>query len=202
MFENDDFKGNSNASKGVRQQPVTSNVIVKKESEGSKFKKKFFAEDIKTVSGHVVDSIVIPSLQKIFSDIVKGGIDFLIYGNKSSRSNSGPGIISYNNYYNRNGIVSPYTNPINGGVPTKPATVYTVNEVIFRERANAEEVLLRMKEAISNYGMVSVGDFYDLIEQRSSFTDQKYGWKDLSSAEIMRENDGYSIRFPRVVVLE
>ena len=204
MVEND-LKGNSNASKtaSAKQAPVTSNVIVKKESEGAKFKKKFFAEDVKTVGGHVLDSVIVPSLQKILSDIVKGGIDYLIYGSKGSRSNSGPGIISYSNYYNRNGVIGAptYTNPINGN-SQRPSTLYSVNEVVFPERADAEEVLLKMRESISSYGMVSVADFYDLINQRCSFTDQKWGWRDLRTADVIRVDDGFSIRFPRVAPLE
>lgn len=201
----DELKGNSNASKavGAKPVPVTSNVIVKKESEGNKLKKKFFAEDIKTVGGHVVDSVIIPSLQKILSDIVKGGIDYLIYGSKGARTQSGPGIISYNSYYGRNGVVGTpvYTSPINGN-STRPSTLYSVNEVIFPERGDAEEVLLKMRESIASYGMVSVADFYDLINQRCSFTDQKWGWRDLRTADVIRVNDGFSIRFPRVTPLE
>ena len=205
MVENDLKGGNSNASKttSAKQAPITSNVIVKKESEGAKFKKKFFAEDVKTVGGHVVDSVIIPSLQKILSDVVKGGIDYLIYGSKGARSNSGPGLISYSNYYNRGGFAggSTYTSPINGNSPNQP-TLYSVNEVVFPERADAEEVLLKMRESIASYGMVSVADFYDLINQRCSFTDQKWGWRDLRTADVIRVDAGFSIRFPRVSPLE
>lgn len=210
--ENLYLKGNSNASKNennnrVGDKVVTTNVIIKKESEASKLKKKFFAEDIRTVSGHVVDSVVIPSLQKILSDIVKGGIDYLIYGSKVPKSQSGPGLISYNNYYNRTSYpgVSPYSIPINGNSPSSSISqpsVYAIDEVIFRERSDAEEVLLRMKEAISSYGMVSVADFYDLINQRCDFTARKYGWRDLKTADIIRINDGFSIRFPRITPIE
>ena len=201
----DDLKGNSNASKtvGVKQAPVTSNVIVRKESEAEKFKKKFFAEDVKTVGGHIFNSVIIPSIQKIITDTVKNGIDYLIYGSKGSRPGTGPGIISYSNYYNRNTVaVNPvYPSPINGNNPPQP-TIYSVNEVIFPERGEAEEVLLRMRESISSYGMVSVADFYDLINQRCSYTDQKWGWRDLRTADVIRVNDGFSIRFPRVAPIE
>lgn len=209
MFDEDVYvKGNSNASKKQEESDkvVTTNVIIKKESEATKFKKKFFAEDMKTVGGHVVDSVVIPSLQKILSDIVKGGIDYLIYGSKTPRSQSGPGLISYSSYYNRTAYPGTpnYQNPINGNspAPINQPSIYAINEVVFRERADAEEVLLRMKEAISSYGMVSVADFYDLINQRCDFTNRKYGWRDLKTADIIRVSDGFSIRFPRVIPIE
>ena len=91
--------------------------------------------------------------------------------------------------------------PINGNSPNQP-TLYSVNEVVFPERADAEEVLLKMRESIASYGMVSVADFYDLINQRCSFTDQKWGWRDLRTADVIRVDAGFSIRFPRVSPLE
>ena len=61
---------------------------------------------------------------------------------------------------------------------------------------------MRLKEAVERYGMVSVVDFYDCISQPSKYTDQKYGWRDLSSATVIRVNGGYSIQFPKVVPLD
>ena len=200
----EELEGNSNASKKAKNSVVTSNVIVKKESEGSKLRKKFFAEDAKTVGGQVVDTVVIPSIKKIISDIVKTTVDYFLWGSKGSRPTSGPGIISYNQYYNRGGVIggSPTTyggTALNGG---KPNTLFTVNTIIFPERADAETVLLNLKEAIVSYGMVSVADFYEQVNVKSVFTDQKWGWRDLSQADILRVDEGFSIRFPRVVALE
>lgn len=202
----EDFKGNPDTPEKMNPvasttKPVTTNVIVKKDSEVKKFGKRFFSDDAKTVGSHVVESVIIPSLQKLLSDAVKGGIDWLIYGSKGSRSSSGVGTISYGNYYNRSGYVNPtpvYTNPM---VSNKP-TLYSINEIVIADRGEAEEVLLRMKELINSYGMVSVGDFYDLVGQRGSFTDQKWGWFDLRSADIIRVDSGFCIRFPKVQPIE
>lgn len=201
----EDFKGNpdtpENNNPRPSMKPVTTNVVVKKESEVKKMGKRFFSEDAKTVGSHVVDTVLIPSLQKLLSDVVKGGIDWLIYGSKGSRPQTGVGTISYGSYYSRNGIVNPtpvYTNPM---LAQKP-TLYAVNDVLIVDRGEAEEVLLRMKESINLYGMVSVGDFYDLVGQRASFTDQKWGWFDLRTADIIRVDGGFCIRFPKVQPIE
>lgn len=202
----EDLKGNPNVvSERNNPKPamnaVTTNVIVKKDSEAKKIGKRFFAEDAKTVGSHVAESVIIPSLQKLLSDIVKGGIDWLIYGSKGSVPKTGVGTISYGSYYSRGGIVNPtptYGNPM---LSQKPS-LYSVNDVIFADRGEAEEVLLRMKESIDSYGMVSVGDFYDLVGQRAVFTDQKWGWFDLKTADIIRVDGGFSIRFPRVQPIE
>ncbi len=202
----EDFKGNPDTpekfnTKPSIGKPVTTNVVVKKESEAKRLGKKFFSEDAKTVGSHVVESVVIPSLQKLLSDAVKGAIDWLIYGSKGSKNPSGVGTISYGSYYNRSGYINPtpvYTNPMLNNKPT----LYAVNDIIIADRGEAEEVLLRMKESINSYGMVSVGDFYDLVGQRANFTDQKWGWFDLRTADIIRVDGGFCIRFPKVQPIE
>ena len=202
----EDFKGNPDISENSVQRssnikPVTTNVIVKKDSESKRLGKRFFSEDAKTVGSHVVDSVIVPSLQKLLSDGVKSAIDWLIWGSKGSVNKTGVGTISYGSYYNRSGLVNPtptYTNPM---ITSKP-TLYTVNDIIIADRGEAEEVLLRMKESINSYGMVSVGDFYDLVGQRANFTDQKWGWFDLRTADIIRVDSGFCIRFPRVQPIE
>ena len=202
----EDFKGNPDTPEKFNTRPsigkpVTTNVVVKKESEAKRLGKKFFSEDAKTVGSHVVESVVIPSLQKLLSDAVKGAIDWLIYGSKGNKNSSGIGTISYGSYYNRSGYINPtpvYTNPMLNNKPT----LYAVNDIIIADRGEAEEVLLRMKESINSYGMVSVGDFYDLVGQRANFSDQKWGWFDLRTADIIRVDGGFCIRFPKVQPIE
>ena len=96
----EDFKGNPDTPEKVNPRPsigkpVTTNVVIKKESEAKKLGRKFFSEDAKTVGSHVAESVIIPSLQKLLSDAVKGAIDWLIYGSKGAKSQSGVGTISY-----------------------------------------------------------------------------------------------------------
>ncbi len=203
----EEFKSNSNAAKEnndistPQSAPVTTKVTAvdaKKKTFG-----KFFAADAKTVGAHVVESILIPSLQKLLSDSVKGAVDWFIYGAKGKSSpNSGPGTVSYSRYYQSNSPM--YYGNYAPHAPT-PATrpgLYSVNEFKFEERGDAEAVLMRMNESLSRYGMVSVADFYDMINQRCSFTDQKYGWYDLRAASVIRLDDGFSIQFPKAQPIE
>lgn len=200
----EDFKGNpeKNNPRPAHGKPVTTNVVLRKDSEAKKFTSRFFSEDAKTVGRHVTDSVIIPSLQKLISDAVKSMIDWIIYGSKGSRQNTGVGTISYGSYFNRSGTVNPnpvqYSNPMVGSKPT----LYMVNEYVIGDIAKANEVLLRMKECIVSYGMVSVGDFYDMIGQSYNFTDQKWGWFNLDTADIIRVDNGFCIRFPKVQPLE
>ena len=201
----DNLKGNSDAGKiktreeKPKIEAVTSNVVVKKESELKKFKSQFLAEDGKTVRQHLFKEVFVPGLQRVFSDLVKNGIDWLIYGIKGGpRQNSGGGIrgVTYTDYSDRD---RRYSSPSR---TSSRNNIYAVNDVVFKDRGEAEEVLLRLKEEASRYGSVSIGDFYDAINQRTDHTDFKYGWVDLDSADVVRSYDGYSIKFPKIVPLD
>lgn len=202
----EEFKSNSNASKETKNlapskvQPITTNVKVTSPNDKKPFR-KFFAEDAKTVGGHIVESVIVPSLQKLLSDSVKGAIDWLIYGAKgSSAPRTGAGNVIYSSYYRQPVLQNNQYSPI--GAPQNRPSVYAVNDVMFYDRGEAEAVLQRMNEWLARYGSVAVADFYDLVGQRCSYTDQKYGWYDLRAAQILRVNDGYSIQFPRVQPIE
>lgn len=200
----EDLKGNPDITNNPNSsiKPIATNAtVVKNGSETKKFGKRFFSEDAKTVGSHVLDSVVIPSLQKLISDAVKGAIDWLIYGSKGSRTQNGPGNISYGNYYTRSGVVNStpvYTSPM---LTAKP-TLYAVNDICIPDRGQAEEILLRLREAINVYGMVSVREFYELAGVPFNFTDQKWGWFDLKMADIIRGDNGFYIRFPKVQPIE
>ena len=70
------------------------------------------------------------------------------------------------------------------------------DDIILETRWEAEEVLSHMIDLIENYGVASVADLYELVGITGSFTDNKYGWTNLSSATVSRVRDGYLINLP------
>lgn len=200
----ENFKGNSNVSKDIKEKekitPITTNVLVKKESEFKKFKRNFFAEDTKTVKGQVFTGVIIPGIQRLISDMVKTGIDILIYGGRvrDPRDRTSSNYISYSSYTNR---YRPEYNKIPESVYNRN-TAFSFNEVVLFDRGEAEETLECLRDQIDRYGMVSVADFYDMIGQSAPYTANKYGWRDLTNVGIDRVRDGYSIAFPKAVPLE
>lgn len=200
----ENFKGNSNVTKQNEKEKVpsiklTSEVTVKKPSEITKFRKQLISEDAKTVGKHILTEVIIPGFQKLISDMVKNGIDWLIYGvgGKSSSNISSPFSnfrqISYDRYYSSG--LKPQTQP------TQRASSYEINDILFDDKGDAVQVLSTLKEWINRYGRASVGDFYDLVNVPYNFTDESYGWKDLSTTEIIRTNGKYLINFARPIVL-
>ena len=74
---------------------------------------------------------------------------------------------------------------------------YDYEDITLATRGDAEEVLARMDELIETYGLVSVGDLYDLVGKTCNYTDYKYGWTNIRDASVVRERDGYGLRLPK-----
>lgn len=203
----EEFKGNPDISTKTEDkrisEPVTSAVRVKKNSLFS----KFFANDLHTTTKSVLNDILLPGFKNLLVNVLKRTVDYAFLGTYNTQNTNGyvnyssfgvPRNITYSNGYNQ-----PTNTPAKSLVNSQTkSSIYAINDIIFEERGAAEEVLARMIEAIQRYGMVSVLDFYDLINQKTNATDNKYGWKDLSSAYVDRKFEGYKIVFPRVITLE
>lgn len=205
----ENYGSNSNASKVVEatqtqkkfETPATENVKVKKENG---LAKKFFAQDIKSTASGVANDVVIPGLKNLIVTILKKGVDYLFLGAGYSTPNN----TNYSSYsVPRNISYAPGYNPNQSSfgiqAANQKASIYAVNDIVFNNRGDAEEVLSRMCEALQKYESVSVADFYDLIGKPSpNHTDNNYGWKNLSTATVDRTQDGYRIKFPRVIALD
>lgn len=79
---------------------------------------------------------------------------------------------------------------------------FDIIEPIFATRRDAEEILNYMGDLIDEYRFVTVADLYDLIGVSGNYTDNKYGWTDISNAEIVRVRDGYMIKLPKIRKLD
>ena len=173
---------------------VTGKVITKKEGFFSKMFKGFISEDAKDVKSYVFGDVLIPAIHKSLSDIVTDGIDIILYGeSRGKRGRSTAEKISYRSYYDRN---DSYRRPV------ASYNDYSYDSIILSSRGEAEEVLARMDELMDTYGLVSVADLKDLVGINGNYTDNKYGWTSIKSAEVVRVRDGYTIKMPRAVPID
>lgn len=173
---------------------VTGKVITKKEGFFSKMFRGFISEDAKDVKSYVFGDVLIPAIKKAISDIVTDGIDIILYGeSRGKRGRSTAERISYRSYYDRN---DSYRRPV------ASYNDYSYDSIILSSRGEAEEVLARMDELMDTYGLVSVADLKDLVGINGNYTDNKYGWTSIKSAEVVRVRDGYTIKMPRAVPID
>ena len=203
----EEYKPNSNRFKEEQKQKeterktlekvVTGKVITKKKSKFSKFLDEFISEDARSVKSYVFGEVLIPAIKKAISDIVTDGIDIILYGeSKNGRRRSTADRVSYRSYYDGG------TRRTSMNERQAITSGYSYDDIILNTRGEAEDVLARMDELMSTYGLVRVADLYDLVGITGNYTDNKYGWTNIRSAEIMRVRDGYMIKMPRAVPID
>lgn len=197
----DEYKANSHKSKEQLAIPdkkvekvVQGAVKAKKKTGIDKFKDNFISEDAANIKSYIVMDVLIPAAKKAIDDIVKNGIDMILYGG-NDRSNRRPSeYVSYDRRYSDRGSDRYRT-------ADRARSGYSYDDVILETRGEAEDVLARMDELIDTYGMVSVADLYDLVGITGNYTDNKYGWKNIRNAEPVRVRDGYMLRLPKATTL-
>ena len=200
------YQGNSHRSKEeVKQEVVSKNITpvavgkARKKSDTKKFVDTFVAEDITSVKDYIVNEVLLPAAKKAISDIVTNGIEMLLYGEPKSRNRDrSSSKVSYTRYYERE---RDRDRDYERGARTR-VRGYDFDDIILDTRREAEEVLDRMQDLIDNYGMVSVADLYDLVGIDGRYTDNKYGWTQLRSADVKHVRDGYLLMLPKALPLD
>lgn len=171
-------------------------VVTKKKSEISKLKDIFVSEDIKSVKSYILMDVLVPAIKDAIEDIVTNGIRMILRGDTSARrSSSAASKISYRDYYDGD-----RRNNDRFRNETRPVTKYSYDDIILESKGDAEAVLERMGEIIDIYGMVRVADLYDIVGVTGDYTDNKYGWTNISGAKPVRIRDGrYMLDLPRAL---
>ena len=187
---------NRSAPEKKVEKVIAGTVKSKKKSEIRKFTDVFISEDINNVKSYILLDVLIPAIKKAISDIVTNGIDMILYGETGkTKSNSIASKISYRSYYDGRNGRRDYS-----AIRTKIS--YNYDDIIFDNRGEAEDVLSRMDELISTYGLVSVADLYDLVGVTGNYTDNKYGWTNIRNASVIRVRDGYMLKLPKALPLD
>lgn len=193
------YKPNSHKSKvetkeivEKKVEKVTTGVVKTKKKTGfKKLTDVFISEDAANVGNYIVGDVLIPVIKKAVSDIVTNGIDMILYGESGrTKRSTNATYVSYNDYSRRRDSRDDNR---------RTRTGYSYDDIILDSRSEAEEVLTRMEELIDQYGMVSVADLYDLVGITGNYTDNKYGWTNIRSAEPIRVRDGYMLRLPKAL---
>ncbi len=197
----EEYRSNSHKSKEREEEkaskkivvPVVTGVTKQKEKSGfRKFIEKFIAEDATNVKSYIIGDVLIPAIKKAIDDIVSNGIHMLIYGDSATAKKSNVSKISYRNYYDRNEDPRDYS--------VRSRNAFDYEDIIFSNRGDAESVLTAMEDIIDQFGVVSVGDLYDLADiSTTNYTVNKYGWTNIRSAQVVRGRDGYLLKLPRAM---
>ena len=217
-----DYPGNSHNVQTKKEKPkkeepkkvekvISGSVVKRKKSLMKRISETFLGDDIGSVTSYVLHDVLIPAAKSTFSDMINGGIERLLFGEargSRTRRDKGKSYVSYNNYYKaddrddrRNSRDSRDSRESRDASP-RNRTRHTFDDIVLDSRGEAEEVLSHLVDLTIDYGMASVADLYDLVGITSNFTDNKYGWNDLSTATVSRVRDGYLIDLPKTVPID
>ena len=196
-----DYKPNSHRSKEAAPERKKMNKVVsgevktRKKSELSKLSDVFIAEDTRSVGSYIFMDVLIPAIKNTIADVIIGSVNMLFFGSSNRKSDYGPAHrVSYNKMSGSDS---------RGYSEVRSRTGHNYDDIVFDSRGKAEYVLKCMREAIGEYGTVSIADMYDLAGLTDyDYTNNTYGWTNLRNAEPIRVRDGYMIKLPKALPLD
>lgn len=175
---------------------ISGSAKPKKKGEMQKFADVFISEDVGNVKSYILMEVLVPAIKKAISDIVTNGIDMILYGETGRTRKASSGTkVSYGKFYDREPDRRRERSVSSRGG-------YDYDDIVFETRGDAESVLDAMNDIISQYGVVSVGDLYDLADvSTDNYAVNKYGWTDISGCKPVRVRDGYILKLPKALPL-
>ncbi len=195
------YPSNANVDKAAQKEAATTKPVQKvvkgtvktKPNEVRKLTDIFISEDASKVKNYIVMDVLVPAIKKAISDIVRNGIDMILYGEAGrDKKKTNGDYVSYRNYSEDDRYRN--ANVTRGG--------FSYDDLYFAYRGDAERVLMQLQDAIRTYGLVSIGELYDLAGiSNDNYMNHKYGWMNLGNAEIVSTSRGYLLKLPKAVPL-
>lgn len=198
LYKPNSYKSKKENDKKKDVKAVVKHAETRDEPVSKKLAGTFLSEDMDSVKTYILFDVLIPSIKDAISAIIHNGSDMLIYGvtgqTRGRGGNSRGTYVSYNNMSKRD-------RPENRG----RRSVHDFREITYDSREEAAMVLEELYEIIQQYPDegASVADLYTLSNITPNFTDNKYGWNDISGVRVKQIRGGrFIIDLPRPVLLE
>jgi hypothetical protein len=209
----DDYPSNSRFEKEVKVEEIKENpkkveklvegkVIRRKKPLGKKFAEVFIGGDSRSVGSYILYDILIPATKDTLADMMSQGVERMLFGEVRSTSRrpyqrrNQNGYVSYNQVSRRQ---PPWEQQRHEPrVPSRKArATHDFDEIVLDSRTEAEEVIDRLFDLVSQYESATVKDFYELVGVPTNYTDDKWGWSDIRGAGVTRVRNGYLIDLPK-----
>lgn len=192
------YPSNSITSRGTKPKKVTKKISGTIQRRKKPFLARIFSENMPSVGDYIMWDVIIPAAKNTITEIISNGIEMLLYG-ETDRSpylkrDRGRTHVSYNSIYD--------SRKRTRTVPERARTRHSFDDIVLDSRADGEEVLAGMLELLDIYEVVSVADFYAMVGLDAEWTDNRYGWDNLASAEVRRIRQGYILDLPKPLPLD
>lgn len=177
----------------------TSAFVVTKKPLRKKIFEFFFNGDIRDVKSYLVNDVIVPSIKETIYDMVTKGFDMLLFNSvgPSPSPNNQKTIVSYNKKYNSNERKSRHHS-----AESNRKTLSADDQLIFTELGPAKKVLSDLVDILDKYPYATKEDLNTILEQVTGeripgkFTDNNWGWDNLSKASVDRVRGGYLLNLP------
>lgn len=193
------LESNSHVSKAEKEKetqkrvtkPVVNDAIVRDKGIGKKLLQTFISGDITDIRANIIQNVLIPSVQDMLLTAVNEALSMLFgYSGSSSRG-------TRKNYSNAS-----YTDYNKPSKSTRQTSNWhrkstDIKDIIIPDRAKVERILSTLDAILEEYGYVTVADVYSSADISPNFTDNNYGWTDLSKFGTRRVREGWLLIIPR-----
>lgn len=205
------FPSNSKTKKPETERVVTplvksEDVVIGKKGIFSRMPKMFFTHDIHSIAAYVLESVIAPKVQDIFLDTVTRGAEYMVYGDtRASKINKGhKSSIQYGGVINQSKTrTTEEQYPSNRMSSIDRKKSYNdYSDLIFKDQQIAEEVLSRMYDDLREYGCCTVLSLKGMLGHETVYTDEKYGWMELTGSRVRRVRDGWLLELPPAIFLD
>lgn len=198
----DEFQSNSHKSKAEAKKPaekrqLSGSVKIAETRPGFRgVLDELVKADAPTIGRYLWKRVLLPSLKQTTYDMLTNGGRMMLWGNSNSgpnekRNGSPRERYSYSQCYDYKGDRNNESEPMSyRGRPRYDALVFTNEQ-------DARELLLDMKDVLNQYPSISVLALFDMLQMDCDYTLKNWGWKDLSSADVVPVEDGFWLKLPK-----
>lgn len=209
-----DFPSNTNKDKETSEPTPEPKKKIEKIVEGEVIKRKkpwnrrmtelFIGGDIKSVGSYVVRDVMVPGTKDIIYDVLSSGVERILFGegirgggSRRGRVAGQLGRVAYDRFSSGMQSQTLRNRDEPRQLSRRARAFHEFDEIILASRQEAQEVLDRMFIEIEKYGLCKVSDLYEMVGVTGSFTDEKWGWTDISGAGITRVKGAYLLDLPQ-----
>ncbi len=174
---------------------VEGKVVTRKQPWWKRATRSLIADDATSVGDFILIDVIVPAIKNLISDAVKGSTDRVLFGQSRVRRGIGPGgrPESLRTRYDRMSDVGEPRRMMSRDSRAR----HDFDEVTLDDRAEAIEVIEALFARVQQYGAASVSDLYDLVGVTGSYADRRWGWTNLSDADVRQSRGGWLLDLPR-----
>lgn len=181
---------------------VTTSGTIRKASLGSRMRETFAGEGARETGTYVFFDVIIPAIKAMAFDTITQGADRILFGGRdvirSGMANAPRTRTNYNQISTKAANNYPGRNFEGGGreISRAARNNHRFDEILLDSRGEAEMVLDTMQDLISRFQWVSIPEFYSMVDVTAEFTDEKWGWTNISTAQIRPSRGKYVLILP------